>query len=352
LKKIIFFVGPNYQLRETQVSGVNKSLLQFVSVCISTIDCSIFCNCEQSTGHKMPTMKDYYRSMSKKDQTQFATAAGITLLIGGLFLWIVFHYLQRKFGDKAKGPTIPRSAHTEVQFIKGEPALTVSKERRRIPRAAQATIVERGNRLMTEKKYDEALTCFLALLYSAVDSEDKVLPTQLTECLRGVGQCYIGLGKSDIGLRFLQAERRVFEEMVVEAAKSPGDNGHIPQRSIIASLLGKKDAESVPKRCYTLGEVADACAKLGHHDIALAYRVKAAALRSRMSGEPLDPESEEAALLAQSLNAFQSAREQQKNDSSERELRDTAHTQLQQDVLQKVEQLQSEPPSLDEPHPK
>lgn len=315
---------------------------------------------------KMPTARDYYRSMTRKDLTQFATAAASTLCIGALVLFLVFRWLSRRFGrTEAKMPSTIIPRRTAVDTPSQLPLMTadaneqndnvvcvgadaIVKARRHIPRGAQATIVERGNRLLSEKKYDEALTCFLALLFAAVDSEDKVLPTQLTECLRGVGQCYMALGKSDLGVRFLQAERRVFEEMVVLAAKPPGSAacGAIPQRSIIASLLGKKGPETMPKRCYTLGEVADACTKLGHHDIALAYRVKAAALRQRVSGEPLDPESEEAAVLAQSMHAFQASQQGKQHSSALCDEDDPldvspARALLQRDLREQVEVAQT-----------
>jgi hypothetical protein len=293
----------------------------------------------------MPTPGDYFRSMTRKDQTDFALAAGSTLVVGALVLYFAFRWLNR-YLNPPKGPIIPRRIATPAEPTKqkqSEPAPEIHlKERRHIPKAAQASIVERGARLLSEKKIEEALACFLALLFSAVESEDKVLPTQLTECLRGVGQCYMALGKPELGVRFLQAERRVFEEMVVMAARPPGSDGSIPHRSIIASLLSKKGSENMPKRCYTLGEVADACTKLGHHDIALAYRVKAAALRQRVSGEPLDPDSEEAAILAQSLNAFQTSKTEGGSRCDPRGDVSSARTQLQSDVLSQVEQPKDE----------
>ncbi|CUG84707.1 membrane-associated protein, putative [Bodo saltans] len=291
----------------------------------------------------MPTPGDYYRSMTRKDQADFVVAAGVTLCIGVVLLFFLFRWLNGRV-NPPKGPIIPRRTVTiePSRKVESDEATKQSqpKERRHIPKAAQASIVERGTRLLAENKVEEALACFLALLFSSVESEDKVLPTQLTECLRGVGQCYMALGKSELGVRFLQAERRVFEEMVVMAARPPGSGGSIPHRSIIASLLSKKGSETMPKRCYTLGEVADACTKLGHHDIALAYRVKAAALRQRVSGEPLDPESEEAAILAQSLNAFQTAKSESSLKSDLHNDFSSARTQLQSDVLHQVEQLQ------------
>jgi hypothetical protein len=173
-----------------------------------------------------------------------------------------------------------------------------------IPRAAQTLLVERGKRLFQEGSVNEALHCFLSLLY-AVESQEgaKNLPTQLTECLRGAAECYRSLGQPDIAVKFLQAERRVFEEMVVAAAFPDGERSSRQEPGlIVSSLLGKAADEKLPKRCYTLIDVAEACAKLGYHDMALAYRVKASALKSKISGKALDPESEEAAMLARALH--------------------------------------------------
>jgi hypothetical protein len=74
--------------------------------------------------------------------------------------------------------------------------------------------------------------------------------------------------------------------------------------SVLGPLLGRAGAEKLPKRCFTLDEVSEACTKLGHHDVALAYKVKSAALKSKISGKPLDPESEEAAQLARAISEF------------------------------------------------
>lgn len=285
----------------------------------------------------MPTVGDYYRSMSSSDVQRFVAATATTLVFGAALIFLLFRWIGRKFaamglgggGESSKaGATALRikrsppasSAKDDAGSAAGNANLRLlnivggssdsASESRHVPRGAQAALVQRGNRLLQEKKYDDALACYLSLLYAAVESSNdsnhhhSVLPAQLTDCLRGVGQCYMAVGKADIAVKFLQAERRVFEEMVVMAA-NPNGTKNTPNRSIIASLLGKKSDVSMPKRCFTLTEVADACTKLGQHDIALAYRVKAAALKQRISGEPLNPESEEAALLAQSLHEFQ-----------------------------------------------
>ena len=252
----------------------------------------------------MPSIQTYYHSMRSEDVHTFVAAVSTTLIIGGSLLWLLLRWLDTKFNVAPK-PTIikrrePAAAPTVALATPAAEAAAVPKERRTIPRGAQAALVERGQRLLADKEYKQALNCFLSLLFASIESEDKALPAHLTDCLRGVAECYKGMGQADVAVKFLQAERRVFEEMVVQAANPEGEK----TPSIIASLFGKED-KNVPKRIISLSEVADACSKLGYHDIALAYRVKASALRHKLSGTPLDPDSEEASLLAKALSQCQ-----------------------------------------------
>ena len=168
----------------------------------------------------MPSIQAYYHSMRSEDVHTFVAAVSTTLIIGGSLLWLLLRWLDTKFNVAPK-PTIikrrePAAAPTVALATPAAEAAVVPKEKRTIPRGAQAALVERGQRLLADKEYKQALNCFLSLLFASIESEDKALPAHLTDCLRGVAECYKGMGQPDVAVKFLQAER-VFE-MVVQAA--------------------------------------------------------------------------------------------------------------------------------------
>ncbi len=274
----------------------------------------------------------YINHMSQKDLFDFAFGLVTTIVAGTLLMYLAWYLYSRlqakpKLSIPRRMPPAPHASPDKTQKtpVALESASSIPKEHpseegkklptelieshvvRRIPRGAQAALVDRGQRLVNETKFQEALVCFLSLLYSAsnpeASKEERVLPTHLTECLRGAAQCFRGLGQGEIAVKFLQAERRVFEEMVVQAANPEGRRPALAPESVLGPLLGRA-GEELPKRCFTLDEVSEACSKLGYHDVALAYKVKSAALRSKISGKPLDPESEEAAQLARAISEF------------------------------------------------
>lgn len=290
----------------------------------------------------------YINHMSRKDVMDFGMAMLVTLAIGGAVMYVSLYLYRTKVKGKPK-LSIPRrqpppaaaagvekkdgaksganGAGGDANALKdgrnpdgsltaaaAAAAAGLSGTVRRIPRAAQAALVDRGQRLIGENNFQEGLVCFLALLYSAsnpdASPEERVLPTHLTECLRGAAQCFRGLGQLEASVKFLQAERRVFEEMVVQAANPEGRKGpSLAPESILAPLLGKGPEDKLPKRCFTLDEVSEACAKLGFHDVALAYKVKSSALKSKISGKALDPESDEAAQLARAISEYKTRHE-------------------------------------------
>ena len=232
-----------------------------------------------------------------------------------------------------------RAMASAVAAGDGEVERKVREARRDIPRGAAHQVVERGARLLAEESFEEALVCYLALLFAAVGDDDgpaqgvlprnDSLPAHLTQCLRGVAMAFRGLGDAEMALKFLEVERLVFEEMIastlgtapagppgatgpanaLHTAKGPpvflDANGHqvgTPQQgsAIVNSLFKtleeeQKDAadSKLPRRYFVLRDVALSCIAGGYAKVALSYRVKAAAIRRRATGEAMDPEGED-----------------------------------------------------------
>jgi hypothetical protein len=260
--------------------------------------------------------------MTWDDVVTLVGTAAFTTFIGGVALYLFFRWLAARTQERgdanatsggASSPTIERAIRARIEATPARKAVAerarkqqeldakVQQARRNIPLGAAATLVERGTRLIAEKAFDEALVCFLALLYSAVEggpAQPSNLPVHLADCLRGAATCYRFMGQPETAARFLQAERLIYEEMIAVTA-SGGDQGGA-SRAIVASLFagtpGAADdaaAAGVPRRCRVLKEVAQQCEKFGHNEVALSYRVKAAALKRKQSGQALDPQSEE-----------------------------------------------------------
>lgn len=262
--------------------------------------------------------------------SSMVATVGVTLL---------FVYMVYKLCSKAPG-TSRRNARGTKTFTVGEPKVGTTPDatdpvadaavepppewkldrqtKRNIPLGAADSLVQRGNRLIEEKQYKEALVCFLSLLYSAVEGGVKNagdnLPTHLADCLRGAAICYRNLGEPATAVRFLQAERLLFEEMVASLHKK--DDGITPGKAIVASLLGssadtsevENDPKSAPlRRCRVLNGVADECMRHGNPQVALSYRVKAAAVKQKITKQPIDPHSEEFARIAEAMHACEQA---------------------------------------------
>lgn len=185
----------------------------------------------------------------------------------------------------------------------------VEKAKRNIPLGASSVLVQKGARLIEEGSYDEALVCFLALLYSAVEGGSKTtadnLPAHLAECLRGAGTCYRKMGQVEIAARFFQAERLIYEEMVASLSEEGIDkkNPESKSRAIVASLFRDDDKteDSLPRRCRILQEVAKQCMKHGHVQVALSYQLKMAAVKRKVSGKAMEPNSDEFHKIAEML---------------------------------------------------
>ena len=248
------------------------------------------------------SLNAYVRVMTVEDfQTlafAFVTTVCCGILVAVTIYFIVTNFRRRMRAKRLivkRAPKKPR--HNES--AKNEPAKEPA-ERRYIPTGAQSVLIERGKRQLSEGDADKALVTYLSLLYTAVESkDDSALPAQLTDVLRGAAECYKRLGQPENAVKFLQAERRVFEEVVVGAAKLSAPDG---RSSILQSLLSKGGvAEDMPKRCATLTTVAEACSKLERHDVALAYRVKAAAMKHKITGKAMDESSAEFRALAEAL---------------------------------------------------
>ena len=185
--------------------------------------------------------------------------------------------------------------------------------RRNIPLGASSVLIQKGARLVDEGSYDEALVCFLALLYSAVEggkAQPDNLPAHLAECLRGAGTCYRKMGQIEVAARFFQAERLIYEEMVAslsgdpDEAKKKGAASEDKSRAIVASLFRDDDKNpelSLPRRCRILQEVAKQCMKHGHVQVALSYQLKMAAVKRKVSGKAMEPNSEEFHQIAEML---------------------------------------------------
>lgn len=272
--------------------------------------------------------------MTEDDVRNFTVAASATLVVGLGTIALIFYCLEKKLGGAAaradgagaalrprlavEAAAMPPSATANATAAAASAPKPAAKQTGAavgaaptsiayVPLAAAATMVQRGNRLLAEKNPRDALVCFLSLLYSAQGGDHGALPSHLTDCLRGAAQCFIALGDPDQAVKFLQAERRVFEEMLaatVQGGASAPQNR--PQSgALLASLLDPTAADT-PHRCNVLRDVAEACSKGGHEDIALAYRVKVAALKQKVSGKPMDPNSKEFHDLAKSLSKLAS----------------------------------------------
>lgn len=279
-------------------------------------------------------------SMTEEDVTKFTTALCVTTAIGMSVIGAVFFCLDRRLkanatvreplhvppmgprqphttavragapGDKKKGA--PRAAANDVAPAPAPAAAAAESSEIKpptityVPMAASSMMIERAKRLMGEMNHREALVCYLSLLYSAQDGEHGSLPAHLTDCLRGAALCFRALGDAEQAAKFLQAERRVYEEMVSSmlsggSAKKGKEGGS----NLLASLLDPSAADT-PHRCNVLRDVAEMCSRNGLEDIALAYRVKVAALRQKATGRPMDADSHEFHDLARSLSKLAS----------------------------------------------
>lgn len=264
------------------------------------------------TENRMPTFYQYWLSMTDEDFQKFWKAATTTLAVGSCVLILFFLWLDKKFGRPAPPQIPPKIRLNDAPTAKPDVIEAAPPEpavKRVIPRGAAVTLIQRADRLLSEGKFDEALVCYLSPLYVAVENkDDRALPANLTDCLRGAATCYRSLGQPEVAVKFLQAERCVFEEMLAQASNPTHER--TPNSSILQALFSPADdPNSVPRRCSVLSEVAEACMKAGRADIALVYRVKATALKQKISGKPLDPNSAEFGELAETLAAYKAATE-------------------------------------------
>ena len=268
--------------------------------------------------------------MTPDDAKRFAAAVVTVLAIGIPLLAWLFGRINSKKDDR---PYFMRHREHQVGANRTRVGTVASDERLRevvlqesvadfehqiqhvrteIPFAAADVLVQRGRRLIQEGSFGQGLIVFLAMLYHAVDAgesrpgalleikKQSDLPAHLPECLRGAAECYRGLSMPQHAIRFLQAERLIYEEMVSQLGKRP-DNSRGTE--ILSTLFNGESGGAGTHRCRVLSDVAEQCLRLGYPKVALAYRVKAAAVKRKMGGQTLDSSPEELKALAESLQA-------------------------------------------------
>ena len=238
--------------------------------------------------------------MRREDVANFIFALGATLIIGTTLLVGVFRLIAMRFPSDQGGPAAGPPSEKAIEEKKKALPSKIPQPKRHIPAGAAKALVDRGHRLREEKDFEGALKCYLSLLYSAVEEGGSgSLPIHLTDCLRGAAESYKGLGDYNNAVRFLQAERMIYEEMVAQEQKLKQNISGSKQ--ILKTLFAGKDPSAQPRRCEVLTGVAEASAKYGYNDLGLSYRVKAAALKHRLEGKPLDPSSPEFLAIAEAL---------------------------------------------------
>ena len=280
--------------------------------------------------------KSILYQMSDGDVTKFAMAFFTSMCIGAVALAMFLRFLSIKFPPPDPNNAGPMRANVpnvnekkegedgamETPWEAKDKAPTKTPEvkmptkiprpKRNIPAAAAAAMVERGDRLRAEDQYGEGLKCYLSLLFAAVEQgpSTEALPQHLTSCLRGAVECYKGLDDYANAVRFLQAERMIYEEMVAQEQKKK--KGMTGSAQVLATLFSGKDpASQAPHRAEVLTEVAEASLKHGYGEIGLSYRVKAAAVKQKMSGKQLDPESPEYTAIAEAMETLQKQKAQE-----------------------------------------
>ena len=137
-----------------------------------------------------------FATMSRRNATVFATALLIPSALGVIAIVLFFRWLGRTPAPvaakrPARGPIpVPAVVDTKLrQDVRHRHALAglaaraiadaaskadgdverrVREVQRDIPRGAAHQVVERGARLIEERNFEEALVCYLALLFAAV----------------------------------------------------------------------------------------------------------------------------------------------------------------------------------------